>query len=127
MPAKIVYVNEGIDLINLARLVLDRYGSQPYEVIGVTDGQKAMDVIKREQPDLVLTNLMLPRVDGWQVIHAMRDDDRTHHIPIIIITAKTDRDTRFTATKIEQVNDFIPLPYRPHELAAKVERVLDKK
>jgi CheY-like chemotaxis protein len=62
---------------------------EPYEVMAVADGQDAMEAIQQQQPDIVLLDLLMPRLDGFAVIESLRQDPRYQQLPVIALTAKT--------------------------------------
>lgn len=80
----ILVVDDLVDNRRLLGLVLQRFG---YNVLMATDGVEAMDLINREPPDLVLLDLNMPRMDGWQVCANVKADQRLQHIPIVAVTA----------------------------------------
>ena len=86
---KILIVEDEESLLKLESILLTSKG---YEVRGVTNGQAALDVLQEDPPDLVLLDIMLPEIDGFEVCRRIKNDDATSHIPVIMLTAKKSRD-----------------------------------
>ena len=79
-----------------------------------------------EKPDLILLDLMMPDVDGWDVYQQIKADDMTRNIPVIVITAKSQAIDRVLGLHIAKVDDYISKPFRPQELLDSIDRVLDR-
>ena len=83
--------------------------------ITTTDSTTCMETLKAEQPDIVLLDVMMPQVNGLQILEWIRADKRFKHIPVLILTASTDSTTKLSALKLG-ATDFLPKPVDPHEL-----------
>jgi two-component system response regulator VicR len=118
---KVVCVEDDSEMIDLVKLILARQG---FEVTGATGGLEGLDAIAREQPDLVLLDLMMPDVDGWEVYHRMKADERMRNIPVIVVTAKAQSIDKVLGLHIAKVDDYITKPFGPRELLNSVEKVL---
>ncbi len=121
---RLVYIEDDAEMIELVRLILGRRG---FQVIGAEGGWEGLDIMRREQPDLVLLDLMMPEMDGWEVFQQMKSDEALRHIPVIVITAKAQTIDRVLGLHIAKVDDYISKPFSPPELIASVERVLAKR
>lgn len=119
----IVYVEDDVEMIDLVKLILERKG---YQVSGASGGQEGWELIKAQLPDLVLLDLMMPDVDGWEVYQKMRDDEATQDIPVIVITAKAQNIDRVLGLHIAKVEDYITKPFKPEDLVESVEKFLEK-
>lgn len=119
---KIVYVEDEMEMIDLVKLILNRKG---YEVIGAAGGREGLDIIRDVVPDLVLLDLMMPDIEGWDVYQQMRADDATKHIPVIVVTAKAQNIDKVLGLHIAKVNDYISKPFSPQDLVTSVEKVLE--
>jgi DNA-binding response OmpR family regulator len=119
---KIVYVEDELEMIDLVKLILNRKG---YEVIGAAGGREGLDIIREVLPDLVLLDLMMPDIEGWEVYQQMRADDATKHIPVIVITAKAQNIDKVLGLHIAKVNDYISKPFSPQDLVTSVEKVFE--
>jgi DNA-binding response OmpR family regulator len=120
---KVVCVEDDAEMIDLVKLILSRQG---FEVTGATGGRVGLEAIAREQPDLVLLDLMMPDVDGWEVYQQMKADDRMRDIPVIVVTAKAQSIDKVLGLHIAKVDDYITKPFGPRELLSSVEKVLSK-
>ena len=98
--------------------------SDTYDCDVAADGQQALDKAFEIVPDLVLCDLMLPKLDGFQVTHALREDERTSHIPIIMLTAREDRDSRMEGLA-EKVDDYLTKPFDDEELELRIANLLE--
>ena len=121
MVKRILCVEDEEEMIDLIRLILGRRG---FEVKGATGGIEGLRLIREDLPDLVLLDLMMPDMDGWEVYQQMKADDRTRNIPVIVVTAKAQNIDRVLAMHIAKVDDYITKPFSPQELLMSVERVL---
>ena len=120
---RLVYIEDEPEMIDLVRLILNRRG---YEVLGASGGYQGLEMIRQELPDLVLLDLMMPDMDGWDVYQQMKSDELTRHIPVIVVTAKAQSIDKVLGLHIAKVEDYISKPFSPQELMDSVERVLAK-
>ena len=121
---RLVYIEDEVEMIDLVRLILGRKG---FEVMGANGGKEGLDLVRKELPDLVLLDLMMPDLDGWEVFQQMKADETTRHIPVVVVTAKAQTIDRVLGLHIAKVDDYISKPFSPQELINSVEKVLDKK
>jgi DNA-binding response OmpR family regulator len=117
----VLYVEDEPEMIDLVRLILSRKG---YNVIGAHGGQEGLSMIQQHNPDLVLLDLMMPDMDGWDVYQHIKSGENTRHIPVIVITAKAQSIDKVLGLKIARVDDYISKPFSPSDLVASVQRVL---
>ncbi len=109
------------------RLLLKRLlGSQGYDVREVADGESALAELRRDPPDLVILDVLLPRVDGYDVCRRLKGDPRTRLIPVIMITGLDHFEARLRGVDLG-VDDFLVKPYRFEELRARVRSLLSLK
>lgn len=120
---RIVYIEDESEMIDLVRLILGRKG---YEVIGAIGGREGLAVVHQELPDMVLLDLMMPDMDGWEVYQQLRAEEVTREIPVIILTAKAQNIDKVLALHIAKVDDYISKPFSPQELIDSVESVFAK-
>ena len=118
---KIVCVEDDPEMIELVKLILSRQG---YDVVGASSGEAGLVAIEVEEPDLVLLDLMMPEMDGWEVFQRMRSDERMKDIPVIVVTAKAQSIDKVLGLHIAKVDDYITKPFGPNELLSSVMRVL---
>jgi putative two-component system response regulator len=88
-----------------------------------SDSTEAIDLIRRERPDLILLDVMMPEVSGIDILHLMHLDDRLHHIPVVVLSAATDRDVKHICLELG-VSDFLSKPIDPIELLPRVRNTL---
>ncbi len=117
---RILIVEDEPDIVELLRYNLTRDG---YEVLQATTGEAALDIIKESSPDLMLLDLMLPRIDGLEVCRRVRGDGEHKHLPIIMLTAKGEEVDIVTGLELG-ADDYITKPFSPRILLARVRAVL---
>jgi len=120
MPEKILVVDDDIDTLRLVGLMLQRQG---YQIVAASNGQQALQMAKAEKPDLVLLDVMMPDMDGYEVTRRLRSDAVTSSVPIIMFTAKTQVDDKVTGFEAG-ADDYLTKPTQPRELFAHVKAVL---
>jgi two-component system response regulator VicR len=120
---RIIYIEDELEMIDLVRLILNRKG---YEVKGALGGQEGLDLIRSTHPDLVLLDLMMPDMDGWEVYQQMKANEVMRDIPVIVITAKAQNIDKVLGVHIAKVEDYISKPFSPQQLIDSVEMVLRK-
>jgi len=118
---RVVCIEDEPEMIDLVKLILSRKG---YQVLGAMGGREGLEAVGREMPDLVLLDLMMPDMDGWEVYQKMKADDATKGIPVIVVTAKAQSIDKVLGLHIAKVDDYITKPFGPQELLESVERVL---
>ncbi|MFO7625281.1 MAG: response regulator [Anaerolineales bacterium] len=118
---RLLYIEDEPEMIELVKLILARRG---FEVIGANGGREGLEAIRSLLPDLVLLDLMMPDMDGWDVYQQMKADLATQKIPVIIITAKAQSIDKVLGLHIAKVDDYISKPFSPSELVESVDKVL---
>ena len=121
---KVVCVEDEPEIIDLIRLILGRKG---FDLTGATGGLEGLEAIRRVRPDLVLLDLMMPDMDGWEVYQQMKADPELKNIPVIVVTAKAQSIDKILGLHIAKVDDYVTKPFGPQELLQSVERVLSAK
>ena len=122
MPVKhIICIEDEMEMIDLIRIILGRRG---FEVIGANGGREGLRMVREKHPDLVLLDLMMPDMDGWEVYQQMKADEATRNIPVIVVTAKAQNIDKVLGLHIAKVDDYIAKPFSPQELLASVEKIL---
>src|SRR6185503_20140577 len=119
---RILCIDDEPEMIDLIRLILSRKG---FEVSGATGGEAGIYKVREEKPDLVLLDLMMPDMDGWEVYQQMKADETTRNIPVIVVTAKAQNIDKVLGLHIAKVDDYITKPFSPAELLASVEKILN--
>jgi two-component system response regulator VicR len=118
---KILCIEDEPEMIDLIKLILERKG---FEVLGAMGGKEGLEVIRREMPDLILLDLMMPEVDGWEVFRQMRADEQLKDIPVIVVTAKAQSIDKVLGLHIAKVDDYVTKPFGPQDLLNSINRVL---
>ncbi len=121
MPKGIVLViDDEADIIELVRYNLEKEG---FEVIGAGDGETGLSMAAGKKPDVIVVDLMLPGIDGFEVCRLLRADVRISHIPTIILTAKTGESDRVVGLELG-ADDYVTKPFSPRELTARIKALL---
>jgi len=120
MAEKILVVDDDLDTLKLVGLMLERQG---YEITVATSGELGLSKAATEKPDLILLDIMMPDIDGYEVTRRLRADPSVAHIPIIMFTAKSMVDDKVTGFEVG-ADDYLTKPTHPAELTAHVKAVL---
>lgn len=118
---RVVCIEDEPEMIDLVRLILGRKG---FEVIGADGGVAGLETVRREKPDLVLLDLMMPDMDGWEVYQQIKADEELRTIPVVVVTAKAQSIDKVLGLHIAKVDDYITKPFGPQELLESVEKIL---
>ena len=113
MPHKILVVDDEPALLRLMEFVLERQG---YVMITATNGEEALEAARSNRPDLIVLDIMMPKLDGYQVAEALRADTELSRIPIIMLSAKA-QDEDIERGVQAGVDQFITKPFSPEALA----------
>lgn len=123
----ILIVDDDPDILDGILTILE---SQPYRLATARDGKKCMEMVEQEIPDLLLLDLLMPRMDGWGVIREMRSEPRFTHVPILVLTTVIEDASRrryeLETGMAMDVQDYIQKPARPAELIRRIEKWLAK-
>lgn len=120
-PKRVVCIEDEPEMIDLVRLILGRRG---FSVIGANGGVEGLETVRREEPDLVLLDLMMPDMDGWEVYQQIKADPSLRDIPVVVVTAKAQSIDKVLGLHIAKVDDYITKPFGPQELLESVEKIL---
>jgi DNA-binding response OmpR family regulator len=116
---KILVVDDEEDILTFLELVL---GEKGYSVVTAASGPEALTRAQLEKPDLVLLDVMMPQMDGWEVLKLLRVDDATAKIPVAMLSARTEAKDRVQGLQ-EGAIDYICKPFSLQELLSKIEGV----
>jgi PAS domain S-box-containing protein len=117
--ARIILADDNVDMRDYVRRLL----SQQYEVEAVSDGVAALSAIRQQAPDLVLTDVMMPNLDGFGLLQALRSDPQTREVPIIMLSARAGEEARIEGLAAG-ADDYLIKPFSARELLARVEATL---
>ncbi len=120
MAERILIVDDDVDSLKLIGLMLQRQG---YEIVVANNGQQALARAHSDQPDLIILDIMMPDMDGYEVCRRLRHDPTTQTIPIIMFTAKTLVDDKVAGFEAG-ADDYLTKPTHPAELASRVKAVI---
>ncbi|HEX7343440.1 MAG TPA: response regulator [bacterium] len=120
--AKILVVEDEKDILELVRYNLTREG---YAVVGITSGEEALRAARKERPDLIILDLMLPGVDGLEVCKIVKNDPETRDLPIMMLTAKGEESDIVLGLGLG-ADDYVTKPFSPKVLMARVKALLTR-
>ncbi|MEA3493068.1 MAG: response regulator [Candidatus Margulisiibacteriota bacterium] len=118
----VLVVDDEPDVNSLLALLLK---SQGYQVISAVDGQQGLEMARKENPDLILLDIMLPKLDGYKIARMLKFDEQFRHIPIIMLTAKIQDKDRDTGLEMG-ANEYITKPFDTKIVLAKIKEMLAK-
>lgn len=113
---KILLVEDEKNIILAVKMCLKKEG---YDVVVVEDGVSAIDKAFDEKPELILLDILIPKMNGFLVCEALRDEDETKEIPIVMLSAKAEEADIQRAMQLG-ANDYLVKPFKPQELLAKI-------
>lgn len=119
---KILVVEDEESLLKLESILLTSKG---YEVQGVTTGQAALDAIAEEKPDLVLLDIMLPEMDGFEVCRRIKENPQTNDLPVVMLTAKKSREDMARGQQVG-ADWYITKPFKSVNVIETIQRFLNK-
>jgi CheY-like chemotaxis protein/MinD-like ATPase involved in chromosome partitioning or flagellar assembly len=122
MSEKILIIDDDLDTLRLVGLMLQRQG---YQISAATNGQQGLDKAFDEDPDLILLDIMMPDMDGYEVTRRLRRNPSTMETPILMFTAKTQLDDKVIGFEVG-ANDYLTKPTHPSELQARVKTLLSR-
>ncbi|MBX3083539.1 MAG: response regulator transcription factor [Anaerolineae bacterium] len=117
---RILVVDDDREIVRLIRSYLEQAG---FQVLTANDGNTALHMMRRENPSLVILDLMLPDRDGWDVTRMVRTDSAIKNIPIIMLTARVEDTDKIIGLELG-ADDYVTKPFNPREVVARVRTVL---
>jgi CheY-like chemotaxis protein/MinD-like ATPase involved in chromosome partitioning or flagellar assembly len=120
MPEKILIIDDDLDTLRLVGLMLQKQG---YQIIAASSGPQGLELAFSELPDLILLDVMMPGMDGYEVARNLRGNERTVNTPILMFTAKSQLDDKVTGFEAG-ADDYLTKPTHPSELQAHVKALL---
>ncbi|NLF50443.1 MAG: response regulator [Leptolinea sp.] len=122
MAEKILIVDDDLETLRLVGLILERGG---YQIAAASSGQQALTMAHSESPNLIILDIMMPEMDGYQVMKNIRQDPAISNIPVLMFTAKAGIEDKITGYETG-VDDYLTKPIHPAELVAHVKAVLSR-
>jgi len=123
MDKKILIIDDDPIATRLMEYTLKQCG---YKVLAAQSGQEGMSMAQKEEPDLIILNVMLPGIDGFEVCHRLRSGPQTAHLPILILSGKAQQEDIATGFKMG-ADDYLTKPAAPSEIISRVENLLARK
>jgi DNA-binding response OmpR family regulator len=120
MGKKILVIEDERDISDLVVHYLEKEG---HRVMAVRNGAKGLSLLKTDPPDLLILDLMLPEMDGLEILRQIRSHSKTAALPVILLTAKAEETDRVVGLEMG-ADDYVPKPFSPKELAARVKALL---
>ena len=120
--ARILIVDDEAELLDMLKIRLEASG---YDIITAKDGQEGLDKAKEEKPDLMILDLMLPKMDGYKVCGLLKNDTRYSKMPIIIFTARA-QDSDVKMGEEVRADAYITKPFEPNVLLGKIKELLNQ-
>ena len=120
---RILVVDDEIYIVHILEFSLTMEG---YSVLTASDGEEALKLIDSERPDLIVLDIMMPKIDGYEVCRRLRQDEQFTDLPVILLSAKgrpIDREAGLQAG----ANDYITKPFSPRKLLGKISELLERK
>ena len=118
---KILAVDDERHIVRLVQVNLERAG---YQVISAFDGKEALKKVESEKPDLIVLDVMMPHMDGFEVLKRLKSDDKTKNIPVVMLTAKA-QDADVFRGWASGVDCYLTKPFNPIELLTFVKRIVE--
>jgi len=127
MAKRVLVIDDDADFLETTRLTIESAG---YAVDTAPTGSEGLEQVKERRPDLIVLDVMMPGMDGWEVCEALKEDDQTAGIPVIMLTAVASqvRSTTYThgPGKATDAEDYIPKPVEPAYLVTRIEKLLGR-
>lgn len=118
MPGKVLIVDDEDEIRDLCRVNLELEG---FDVLDTGDGEQAVELARRERPDVIFLDLLMPGIDGWEVLRRLKTDDGTAPIPVVLLTARTGEEDQLRGWE-EGILDYVAKPFNPLLLAERATR-----
>jgi len=124
MRKKIMIVDDNSDLRFMVKKTLER-SSDDYDVTGANDGKECFELLKKDdRPDIILLDIMMPEIDGWQVFAKLKENPEWREIPIVFLTAKTDEYSKGFGKLSSE--DYIEKPFEIEDLKERINKILKR-
>jgi two-component system alkaline phosphatase synthesis response regulator PhoP len=114
------------DSSTVRALVAARLAADGYEVIEAADGEQALALARSERPDLIVLDKVMPKLDGFEVVRLLRENEETRALPIVMLTEQTGEEDVLGGLDLG-VDEYMPKPFSPHELSRRVRRALERR
>ena len=120
-PKKVLVIDDNPSIVDLVRYAIQMYGN--YEVVAAFDGEEGLRRFYQDEPDCVIIDVKMPRMDGYQLVRCLRGDATSAHVPLIILSAMIREEDKVQGF-LSGVDEYLTKPFKPASLGAAVERVI---
>ncbi|MFQ5407943.1 MAG: response regulator [Anaerolineales bacterium] len=119
---KVVCIEDDHNALDFIRLTLRDTG---YTFIGISDPREALEVLKRHTPDVVVLDIMMPDMSGWDVFRHLQAEERLRHVPVIVVTARASQVDRIFGERVARVHAYLQKPFEAAHLRMAVRSALE--
>ncbi len=123
MSEKILIVDDDREMVELIELFLSNAG---FMTLSAFSGEEALEKAFKEKPDLILLDIMMPKIDGWEVLRRIKNDPEAQKIPVAFITARTQNIDKMIGLSVMKAEGYITKPFSKQELLTEVRRIIDE-
>lgn len=116
----LLLIEDNEDVLNYLTDILN----ESYKILAAPDGKKGVMMARKHIPDLVISDVMMPKMDGFRVADILKQDEKTSHIPLILLTAKASREDKIKGLKT-YADDYVTKPFRPEELLLRIKNLIN--
>lgn len=121
--ARVLCIEDEFEMSQLMDMILSRHG---HHVTLASTGREGLELLEQVQPEIILLDLMMPDLDGWEIYQQLKAQQTTAHIPVIIVSARAQASEKTMALKVAQVDDYIVKPFNPTQLVDTIADVLQR-
>jgi len=118
---RVLVIDDEDDIRELCRVNLEFEG---FQVIDAANGREGLDAAAQHGPDVIFLDLMMPEMDGWDVLRRLKEDDATAHIPVVLLTARTGEDDQMRGWQ-EGILEYVSKPFNPLSLVEWAKRAME--
>lgn len=123
MAEKVLIVDDDREMVELIDLFLSNAG---FITLAAFSGEEALEKTFKEKPDLILLDIMMPRIDGWEVLRRIKNDPKVQGTPVAFITARTQNIDKMIGLSVMKAAGYITKPFSKQELLTEVRRIIDE-
>ena len=123
MAEKVLIVDDDREMVELIELFLSNAG---FITLAAFSGEEALEKTFQEKPDLILLDIMMPRIDGWEVLRRIKNDPKVQDTPVAFITARTQNIDKMIGLSVMKAAGYITKPFSKQELLTEVRRIIDE-
>ena len=122
---KVLVIDDALEILEMIKMIVERKG---FKARTLDSTKHAVETIKKEKPDIILIDVLMPHKDGYQVCDEVRCDDEIKHIPIIMLTARpAEKELIGEAHELYGATDYLTKPFEPEQLLEKINKCLSSR